>query len=134
MEEDLDRIARGEKEWTKILHVFYAPFIKIVKKVEETAKRSQVPVEETGEMCPECKTGKLVIRSGRFGKFLSCNRFPECKYTASYAKKLENFACPKCGSDVVMKRTKRGRSFWGCSKYPTCDYASWNDPTKSKND
>jgi DNA topoisomerase I len=131
MEDDLDRIARGEKEWTKVMQAFYVPFIKTVDKVVESAKRQAVPVEETGESCPLCKEGKLVIRSGRFGKFLSCNRFPECKYTASYAKKLENFACPKCGSEVVLKRTKRGRSFWGCSQYPKCDYASWNDPRRA---
>ncbi len=132
MEEDLDRIARGEKEWRKIMKAFYTPFAKQVKKVEETAKRAAVPVEETGEMCPECKEGKLVIRSGRFGKFLSCGRFPECKYTASYTKKLEGFECPKCKGEVVMKRTKRGRSFWGCANYPKCDYASWKDPRETK--
>ncbi|OGV95578.1 DNA topoisomerase I [Microgenomates group bacterium RBG_16_45_19] len=132
MEEDLDRIARGEKDWTKVMAEFYRPFAKQVKTVEREAKRAAIPVEETGEKCPECTSGRLVIRSGRFGKFLSCSRFPECKYTASYTQKLEGFACPKCGGEVVLKRTRKGRSFWGCGNYPKCDYASWQDPRQKK--
>lgn len=136
MEEDLDRIARGEKEWREVMAAFYTPFAKKVKQVEEKAKREQIPVEETGDICPTCKEGKVVIRSGRFGKFLSCSRFPECKYTASFTQKLEGFVCPQCGGEVVLKRTKKGRSFWGCANYPKCDYASWKDPrvTKVKNE
>jgi DNA topoisomerase-1 len=131
MEEDLDRISRGEKDWKKVLKTFYTPFKKQVLAVEKNAERSKVPVETTDERCPDCKQGMLVIRSGRFGKFLSCERFPECKYTASFTKKLENFACPNCGGDVVMKRTRKGRNFWGCSNYPKCEYASWKDPSAS---
>jgi DNA topoisomerase I len=128
MEEDLDRIARAEKEWQNVMKAFYGPFKKSITEVEDTAERMKVPVEETGEACPDCKEGSLVIRSGRFGKFISCSRFPECKYTAKLTQKLEDFPCPECGQDVVLKRTKRGRSFWGCSTYPKCDYASWKDP------
>jgi DNA topoisomerase I len=133
MEEDLDRVARGEKDWRKIMGEFWGPFEKKVKAAED-AKRHTVPVEETGRECPDpkCTGGKLVIRSGRFGKFLSCNRFPDCKYTEPLVEKLEGFVCPDCGSDVVMKRTRKGRTFWGCSSYPKCDWASWKDPRKKE--
>lgn len=132
MEEDLDRIARAEKEWRAVMKQFYQPFNKNIRQVEKTAERAKVPTEATDQDCPECKQGKLVIRTGRFGKFLSCEKFPECKYTASLTQKLEGFACPKCGGEVVLKRTKRRRSFWGCANYPKCDYASWKDPRKVK--
>lgn len=131
MEEDLDRIALGEKDWRKVMATFYKPFEKQVAKVTKEAKRSAIPVEETGENCPECKEGKLVIRTGRFGKFISCSRFPECKYTARLVQKLEGFACPECKGEVVLKRTKKGRTFWGCANYPKCDYASWKDPRQN---
>jgi DNA topoisomerase I len=130
MEEDLDRIARAEKEWQTVMAAFYTPFEKSIKLVEETAPRMKVPVEETGEKCPECSEGDLVVRSGRFGRFISCSRFPECKHTAKLTQKLEDFLCPDCGGEVVLKRTKRGRSFWGCNNYPKCEYASWKDPRK----
>ncbi len=130
MEEDLDRIARGEKKWKKVMKSFYNPFEKQVVHVTKEAKRVPIPVEKTGEKCPECKEGDLVIRTGRFGKFISCSRFPECKYTAKLIQKLEGFKCPEDGGEVVWKRTKKGRGFWGCSNYPKCTYASWKDPRK----
>jgi DNA topoisomerase-1 len=132
MEDDLDEIANGNKEWRNVMAEFWGPFEKTLKEAGE-AKRVQVPVEETGRKCPECKEGELVIRSGRFGKFISCNKFPECKYTERLVEKLEGFPCPECGGDVVIKRTKRGRSFYGCSTYPKCEYASWKDPREKSN-
>lgn len=132
MEDNLDAIARGEKKWQAVLATFFKPFEKTVKEVTANAERSKVPVEETGEQCPDCKEGKLVIRSGRFGKFISCSRFPECKYTAKLVEKVDGMKCPKCmEGDVVIKRTKRGRSFFGCSRYPECDFASWKKPVVS---
>lgn len=128
MEEDLDRIALGEKQWREVMAVFWKPFVKQLETTEEKAKRVEIPVEQTGEKCPDCKEGDLIIRTGRFGKFISCSRFPECKYTAKFVEKLEGFMCPECGAEVVVKRTKRGRTFYGCSTYPTCDWASWQDP------
>jgi DNA topoisomerase IA len=132
MEEDLDRIARGEKEWRKVMGSFYKPFIKKVKKVEKDVKRVEIPVEKTGEKCPTCKKGEVIIREGRFGKFYSCSTFPECKYTANYTEKLDNFPCPDCKGDVVIKRTRKGRSFFGCNNYPKCKWASWKDPRRQK--
>jgi DNA topoisomerase-1 len=129
MEDDLDAIARGEKVWTAVLKTFYGPFDKNVKEVTKDAERSQVPVEKLGKKCPDCGIGELVIRTGRFGKFISCSRFPECKHTEKFLDKVEGMKCPDCKiGDVVLKRTKRGRPFYGCSRYPDCKFASWKKP------
>jgi DNA topoisomerase-1 len=130
MEEDLDRIARGEKEWKSVMKAFWGPFEKSVKAVDKNAGRVEIPVEKTGEKCPKCKEGELVIRTGRFGKFMSCGRFPECDYKASLKQTVEGVECPECHSEIVQKRTRTGRIFWGCSSYPKCKWASWQDPRK----
>lgn len=131
MEEDLDRISRGEKQWQKVVGEFYKPFH---KKLDEAghADRAQVPVEETGEDCPKCGTtesGKVVIRSGRFGKFKSCNRYPECDFTENIVEKVEGVVCPLCQQgEVIVKNSRWGKSFFGCSRYPECDWANWKQP------
>ncbi|HPI41715.1 MAG TPA: topoisomerase DNA-binding C4 zinc finger domain-containing protein, partial [Pseudobdellovibrionaceae bacterium] len=98
-----------------------------LKKVEATAERVKVEVENTGEKCPSCKEGNLVIRMGKFGKFVSCSRFPECKYTAPLKEKA-GFMCPLCGKEGVVRKTKSGKKFYGCSDYPNCKWASWKKP------
>lgn len=135
MEESLDKVATGEQKWQKLLKDFYSGFADKVSEVIEKAERIKVPVETTGEICPTCKEGlpagrqgEVVIRTGRFGKFLSCSKFPDCKYTATYKQKVEGVSCPECGGDVVVKRSKRGKQFFGCGNYPTCKWASWNKP------
>jgi len=128
MERELDDIAEGKLAWQEMLAVFYKPFIKQVKKVEKNSERVKIEVEKTGKKCPDCKKGNIVIREGRFGKFLSCDRFPECKYRASYTIYLEGVNCPDCGSKVVIKKTRKGREFYGCEKYPSCKWASWKKP------
>lgn len=132
MEEELDEIARGEKEWTRVLSDFYGPFAKKIAQVTETAERAKVPVEETGEACPLCgatEGGKIVIRTGKFGKFKSCSRFPECKYTQNMQEIVEGVKCPLCQKgDVVLKPSRWGKNFYGCSDYPECKWASWSKP------
>jgi DNA topoisomerase-1 len=123
MEDNLDLVANGEKEWRQMMHEFYDPFSKKLKEVEG-ADRVQIPVEETGEVCPECKVGQLVIRTGKFGKFFSCNRFPDCRFTKPFVEET-NILCPKDGGKVIIKKTKKGRKFYGCSNYPNCDFAAW---------
>ena len=125
MELDLDAIARGDNTYIKLMTSFYSPFAEKVKTVIETAKRVKIPVELTGEKCPTCNEGEVVIRTGRFGKFLSCSRFPDCKYTATYKQIVEGKVCPDCGGQVVVKRSRRGKQFYGCETYPTCKWASW---------
>jgi len=125
MELDLDAIARGDTTYLKLLTNFFGPFEGKVKDVIATAERVKVPVEKTGEKCPTCNEGEVVIRTGRFGKFLSCSRFPECKYTATYKQIVEGKLCPEDGGQVVVKRSRRGKQFYGCANYPTCKWASW---------
>lgn len=123
MEDELDRVANGEKQWQMMMDEFYNPFATKLKEVEK-ASRVKIPVEETNELCPQCKMGNLVVRTGRFGKFFSCSRFPECKFTKPYAEETK-FICPKDGGRVVVKKTRKGRKFYGCSNYPACTFAVW---------
>lgn len=133
MEEDLDRISRGEKEWVKVVSTFYKPFH---KKIEEAAdaKRAEVPVEKTGVKCPKCGDlpdggGEIVIRSGRYGKFKSCSRFPDCDFTENIVDKVEGVVCPLCQKgDVIARKSRWGKEFFGCARYPECDWASWKKP------
>lgn len=126
MEDDLDRIAQGEREMPETMKKFWGPFEKKVGKVMEEAQKMKVDVEETDEICDKC--GKpMVVRYGRFGKFLACSGFPDCKNTKALNEET-GLICPLDGGQVVMKRTKRGRPFWGCSNYPNCTFASWTKP------
>ncbi|PIY80667.1 MAG: type I DNA topoisomerase [Candidatus Pacebacteria bacterium CG_4_10_14_0_8_um_filter_42_14] len=132
MEEDLDRIARDEKEWHEVVRAFYGPFHKKVEEALDSAERAQIPVEKTGEICPDCgpaEGGEIVIRSGKYGKFMSCSRFPECKYTKNIVETVEGVICPLCSKgEVVVKNSRWGKPFYGCSTYPTCDWANWKKP------
>ncbi len=123
MEDNLDSIANGENQWVPVIGEFYEPFAKKLETIQETAKRVKIPVEQTDEICDRCGA-PLVIRIGRFGKFLACSKFPECKFTKTYVIKTE-FKCPSCGGDIIIKKTKRGKIFYGCSNYPTCTFAAW---------
>jgi DNA topoisomerase I len=124
MEDDLDDVADGKKEWVKMMREFYKPFAKQLSEVKD-AKRIKIETESTDELCPECKKHNLVIRMGRFGKFLSCDSFPECKFTKPYVESVEGLKCPKDKGNVIVKKTKKGRKFFGCSNYPNCDFAAW---------
>ncbi|MBI3576900.1 type I DNA topoisomerase [Candidatus Gottesmanbacteria bacterium] len=124
LEDDLDAIANGQKQWQLVVAAFYEPFAQDLEKTYETATKVQVPVEELDETCPECKVGKLVIRTGRYGKFIACNTFPKCKYTRQFLDKI-GMPCPRCGGDIVIKKSKRGKTFYGCSNYPKCNFAAW---------
>lgn len=132
MEEELDEIARGEKEWTQVLQEFYTPFSKKVEEVTATAERVKVPVEETDQPCPLChdaEGGMIVIRTGRYGKFKSCSRFPDCKFTQNMQEVVEGVVCPLCQKgNVVLKPSRWGKSFYGCANYPECKWASWTKP------
>lgn len=128
MEDDLDKIANGQREWQKMMKEFYAPFEKKLKVVDEKSKRVEIATEKLGKKCPKCKKGELVIRIGRFGKFVSCDRFPDCDYKEKYVEKL-NMKCPTCKEgEVIIKTTRRGKKFYGCSRYPECKWASWKNP------
>lgn len=129
MEENLDRIAEGNAEWTKIVGDFYQPFAKNLEKKYEQVSKSALTEKPTGKTCPKCGA-PLVMRLGRFGQFFACSKFPECKYTESLPQKKLNVQCPKCGKgEIVEKRTKRKKIFYGCNLFPKCDFALWDKPT-----
>ncbi len=132
MEEDLDGISRGEKQWRKVIGSFWDTLENKIEDVVENADRMQIPVEKTGKPCPDCgeeEGGEIVLRTGRYGKFKSCSRYPDCKYTDQYVQKLDNRKCPLCKEgDIVIKPTRYGKKFFGCSCYPDCDWASWKKP------
>ncbi|MBP9719309.1 MAG: type I DNA topoisomerase [Candidatus Levybacteria bacterium] len=123
MEDSLDLIAEGKKEWLPMISSFYKPFEKKIEEVKGS-DRVKIAVEETDEPCSECKEGHLVVRTGKFGKFLSCNRFPDCKFTKPLVEETA-FLCPKDGGKVIIKKTRKGRKFFGCSNYPNCEFAAW---------
>jgi len=123
MEDELDQIAEGKKKWVPVIAEFYKPFEETISKVKDV-KRVKIETEKTGKKCPTCTEGDVVIRTGRFGKFLSCSRFPECKYTAPFTEET-SLMCPKDNGKIIIKKTKKGRKFYGCSNYPNCDFAAW---------
>lgn len=130
MESDLDRIASGKVDWQKTLGDFWGEFREKIAKVDKDAARVGVPIKSTGQKCPTCKEGEVVIRDGKFGKFYSCNRYPECKYTAPYIAYVDGVVCEKCGKRIVIKKTRSGKDFYGCEDYPKCTWASWHKPVQ----
>ncbi|MDP2720794.1 MAG: type I DNA topoisomerase [bacterium] len=125
MEESLDDIAGGEKKWVPTVSEFYGPFSEKLAKTFEESDKVKVFLELTSEKCPEGHP--LVIRYGRFGKFLACEAFPEHKYTKAFEERLDA-KCPESEDSIVVKRTRRGRPFYGCGGYPKCKWMSWRLP------
>ncbi|MDO8576862.1 MAG: type I DNA topoisomerase [Candidatus Daviesbacteria bacterium] len=126
MEDELDEIARGEREWKPTIRTFYEPFEKKLIETEKVAKKVKMEVQLAGRQCPEC--GKeLIIRIGKFGKFLACSGFPECKHTESLEEKI-NVKCSDDAGEIVVRHTKRGKTFYGCKNWPVCKFASWTKP------
>ena len=127
MEANLDKIAEGEIPWKKTIEEFYAPFAIQVEKAEIEMPEVKAEPEYVGRICPKCEEGQLMIRFGRYGKFISCDRFPDCRHTEPFLEKI-GVTCPLDGGDVVMRRTRKGRIFFGCSNYPECEFTSWKRP------
>jgi DNA topoisomerase-1 len=126
MEEDLDLIAEGKQPWVKLIREFYGPFAERVAEAEKKMPELNMGPEPIGRICPEC--GKeLVIRYGRYGKFISCSGFPDCRHTEAWLEKI-GVTCPKDGGDIVTRKTRKGRTFYGCANYPNCDFTSWKLP------
>lgn len=128
MEEDLDNIAGGKINWVKMLDDFYHPFIKNLEEKEKTVQKTQTE-EKTDKTCPKCHKN-LLIKMGKFGKFLACSGFPECRYTQQIVIDT-GLKCPQCKKgQIIERKTKKGKIFWGCSNYPECKWASWENPVK----
>jgi DNA topoisomerase-1 len=127
MEENLDRIAHEGEPWVEIIREFYGPFAEQVEKAIEEMPEVKAEPEYLGRTCPECEQGQLMIRWGRYGKFISCDRFPECRHTEPFLEKI-GVTCPEDGGDIIERRTRKGRIFYGCSNYPDCEFTSWKRP------
>jgi DNA topoisomerase-1 len=126
MEEDLDKVASGDMAWTDAIGEFYTPFSEKVLKAQAEMPVTKSGPEPIGRNCPDC--GKeLVIRYGRFGKFISCSGFPECRYTEPWLEKI-GVLCPTDGGELVERKTRKGRTFFGCINYPNCEFTSWKRP------
>ncbi|MDD4508712.1 MAG: type I DNA topoisomerase [Eubacteriaceae bacterium] len=130
MEEELDDVARGNQNWIHVMEDFYDPFQKELKNAQENAKEVVIQDPESDEVCELCGR-RMVIKTGRYGKFLACPGFPECKNTKPYLEKTGG-KCPDCGGDLVKRTSKKGRTFYSCSNYPKCDFMSWDLPISEK--
>jgi DNA topoisomerase-1 len=126
MENDLDSIASGQKKWTDVMHAFYTTFEPEVKRAEAEMPVQKAELEKVGRACPECGHD-LVIRWGRYGKFISCSDFPKCRHTEAWLEKI-GVKCPKDGGEIVERKTRKHRVFYGCANYPACDFTSWKKP------
>ncbi|HHX27546.1 MAG TPA: type I DNA topoisomerase [Firmicutes bacterium] len=127
MEKKLDSVEEGEVDWVAILREFWQPLKEQIDRAEEEIARVKVADEPAGEDCEKCGR-PMVIKRGRYGKFIACSGYPECKNTKPILEKT-GVTCPKCGKgDIVARRTRKGRVFYGCSQYPNCDYTTWNRP------
>lgn len=127
LEDHLDDIAEGKREWQPMLADFYTPFEKRLQTARETIQKE---VEYVGRDCPVCGR-PLIFKHGRYGKFIGCSGFPECRHTEPWVERL-NIACPKCGKEhggeIIVKRARSGKVFYGCNRYPDCDFTTWNKP------
>ena len=128
METDLDLVGEGKKPWVQTLQEFYGDFSSTLTKAEEDMKDvfMKIPDEETDIVCEKCGR-KMVIKTGRFGKFLACPGFPECRNTKTIAVEAPG-ACPKCGGKILEKKSRKGKKFFGCEHNPECDFMSWDAP------
>lgn len=132
MEQELDTVESGSIRWDELLDEFYTDFDKTLKKAKADMQGVKITLkeDETDIICEKCGR-KMVVKVGRYGKFIACPGYPECKNVKKYVEEV-GVKCPKCGGDVIVKHTKKGKEFYGCSNYPTCDFVSWYEPTEEK--
>ena len=130
MEQGLDEVESGKKQWKTLLRDFYGPFAANLEKVEKDMEGVylKVPDEVTEEKCDLCGRN-LVIKSGRFGRFLACPGYPECKFTKPLVVAMPG-RCPKCGNRILKKTSRNGYTYYGCEKFPACDFMTWDVPVK----
>lgn len=130
MEEKLDSVEEGMLDWVQVLDRFYTPFSRTLLKAEEEIGQVQPADEVTEEICEQCGRN-MVIKMGRYGKFLACPGFPECRSTKPLLEPT-GVNCPHCAGELVARRSKKGRKFFGCSRYPECDFVTWDQPSSTK--
>ena len=128
METKLDQVESGEAEWHKVITDFYGPFEETLLKAEATIEKVKVEDEVSDVPCEKCGA-MMVYKMGRFGRFLACPRFPECRHTQAILKAID-VPCPDCGGKLIERISRKGRKFFGCEKYPDCQFVSWDMPVK----
>ena len=128
LENELDEIAEGRIGKNQLLREFYGPFEETLEEADKAIGHVELPVEVSNVKCELCGR-MMVVKQGRFGKFLACPGFPECRNTKPLLRDT-GVKCPKCGGSIVERRTRRGRVFYGCENYPDCDYTTWDTPQK----
>lgn len=127
LEDELDEVEDGKKQWVNVVDEYYQPFKKELNKADSEIEKVQIKDEPAGFNCDICGA-PMVIKMGRYGKFYACSRFPDCRNTKPIVKEI-GVICPKCGKgQVVEKKSRRNRKFYGCSRYPECDFVSWDKP------
>jgi DNA topoisomerase I len=131
LENELDDIENGGKKWKELMHDFYEPFEKTLEEADKIVERVELPVKESDVVCEKCGR-TMVYKDGRFGTFLACPGYPQCKNTKPVVKYIET-PCPKCGKRIVEKKSaKTHKTFYGCEGYPACDFVSWDMPITDK--
>ena len=130
IEEKLDDVGEGKEEWVDVVEDVYEPFSKLLEAADQAIEKVEIKDEPLDEPCPQCGTN-LVIKNGRFGKFIACPNYPDCKYTRSIVKQLDA-TCPLCGKPILERKSRKGRKFYGCSGYPECEFTMWNMPSDVK--
>ena len=132
VEDDLDAVQRGDEEWVDTLHTFYDDFDKTVQKAKKAMDGVKIHLkeDETDEICDKCGR-PMVVKHGRFGKFIACSGYPECQNIKKIVKPT-GAECPKCGGNIIERKSKKGRVFYGCDRYPECDFVSWDPPSREK--
>jgi len=130
IESKLDNIEEGKDNWTKVVGKFYEPLKKAIEIAEKEVARITIEDKVTDVKCDKCGRN-MVIKHGRFGDFLACPGYPECKNTKPIVEELD-VKCPKCGGKILVKKSRKGRKFYGCSSYPDCDFVSWLEPTNEQ--
>ena len=126
MEEELDDVEAGTREWRGVIREFYGPFSQTLEKAQESIEKVHIEDQVSDIPCENCGA-LLVYKMSRFGKFLACPNFPECRFTMAIPKNI-GVKCPKCGGELLERISRKGRKFYGCEKYPECDYVSWDLP------
>ena len=130
MEEQLDEVEEGELDWHKVLSDFYGPFEKTLENAEAKIEKVEIKDEVSDVPCDKCGA-MMVYKLGRYGRFLACPNFPECRNTKAIQIEIDA-PCPKCGGKLLQKTSRKGRKFYGCERYPECDFVSWDMPVREK--
>lgn len=130
MENKLDEIEEGDKEWVQVIREFYQPFAETLSSAEEKVGKIEIQDEISDVICELCGRN-MVYKQGRFGKFLACPGFPQCRNTKAIVEST-GISCPKCSGELIIRKTKKGRKFYGCNKYPECSFVSWDEPVAEK--